>query len=318
MTARTVIHLGGAKTASTTLQTAVLSHAPAIYHFGEGGDGVTTIAEERVIRALLNEDEALCDFGEVSELFERHRQLAGDRTLVFSSADVLLANRPTVVASRLRELLGADVELLLVVRNQLSALSSLYSGHGAWLKPAPQPYFRRFVPFADWLDFQWLSPATSALGSFAYWEQLQPFISAFGGERLRLVPFEQLVKGDASAWGTVGELFELGGQEAWQLFSADRQRERISVWQKRYGQVASLVRPFSSTPDVRVTQGRITNALARGPRFTPQWPVGMEERISGFYRAGNGLLSGRFNLRLGDLHYPMPLNGSELTSLRGE
>jgi hypothetical protein len=305
MTARTVLHIGGAKTASTTLQTQVLLHAPCVHHFGEGNDGVTTLAEEHLLRALLSEDESLFDFAELEGLFRQHREVAGDSTLVFSSADVLLANRPTIAAARLRALLGTDVDVLLVVRNQISALSSLYSGHGAWLKPAPVPYYRRFVSFPDWLDFQWLSPSSSVLASFAYWEQLQPFIAEFGRDRICLVPFETLVKGDAEVWTTVGELFGLKSDEAWRLFCSDHQRERISVWQKRYGQLASFAGPMWPAPDARETSGPITRRLARGPRFVPEWPAGMEERIRAHYRRGNAALEKEFALGLAYLGYPV-------------
>ena len=305
MTGRTVLHIGGAKTASTTLQTAVLLQASTIHHFGEGGDGVTGPDDERIIRSLLNDDAYLCDYSEVESLFRRHRKLAGGATFVFSSADVLLANQPTVAAARLRALLGADTDVLLVVRNQLSALLSLYSGHGAWLKPAPAPYFRHFVSFQNWLELQWLDPSTSALASFAYWEQLQPFIAAFGREQVKVVPFERLVLGDKQTWATVADLLGLESQLAWQLFSADRRRERISLWQKRYGHVASVLRPFSSVPDIRRTGGPLTSLLARGPRFVPKWPTGMETRIRTHYGPGNSVLNGEFALGLAEFGYPM-------------
>jgi hypothetical protein len=305
MSQRTVLHIGGAKTASTTLQTAVLQQSPTVHHFGEGGDGVTTPAEEPLLASLLNDDECLFDFKEVEAMFRRHRDLAGEGTLVFSSADVLLANRPTVVARRLHELLGSDVSVLLVVRNQISALSSLYSGHGAWLKPAPPPHYRRFVDFDDWLRFQWLRPSSSALASFAYWDQLQPFISEFGRERIALVAFERVVRGDEATWETVSELVGLSPERAWRLFSAERQRERISRRQMRYGRFASLALPFSSPPDVRIAAGPIGRYLARGPRFVPEWSEDMLDRIQRHYRKGNTALELEFSLGLPDLGYPV-------------
>jgi hypothetical protein len=305
MRQRIVLHIGGAKTASTTLQTAVLRQSPTVHHFGEGGDGVTTPSEEPLLASLLNDDECLFDFAEVEAMFRRHRDLAGEGTLVFSSADVLLANRPTVVARRFHELLGSNVSVLLVVRNQISALSSLYSGHGAWLKPAPPPHYRRFVDFEDWLRFQWLRPSSSALASFAYWDQIQPFISEFGRERITLVPFERVVSGDEETWETVSELIGLSPERAWRLFSADRQRERISRRQMRYGRLVSLALPFASPPDVRMVAGPIGKHLARGPRFAPEWSDDMLARIQRHYRKGNAAIEREFSLGLSDLGYPM-------------
>lgn len=304
MTQHAVLHLGGAKTASTTLQTTVFLRSPAIYHFGEGGDGVTTLTEEALLHSLLNDDEALFDFSEVEALFLKHREVAGDRTFVFSSADVMLANRPTTLAARLRSLLGPGVDVLLVVRNQFSALSSLYSGHGAWLKPAPSPYFRRFVKFDDWLRFQWLRASSSALASFAYWEQLQPFITEFGRERVTIVAFERLVSGDVETWVKVSELFGVTPEWAWRQFSGDQQRERISVRQKRFGQLASWMPPILSAPDVRLTAGTLAKHLAGGPRFVPEWPTEFLGGIRAYYGSGNAALEREFALGLADLGYP--------------
>jgi hypothetical protein len=304
---RTILHLGGAKTASTTLQTAVFLRALNIHHFGEGGDGITTAQEEFRLNHLLHDDESLFDYREVEDLFQRHRKLAEDRTFVFSSADVLLANRPTVLANRFYQLLGSETYVLLVVRNQVNALSSLYSGHGAWLKPAPEPHFRRFVRFDDWLRFQWLRPPSSALASFAYWEQLQPFIAKFGRERIKLVTFERLITGDESTWAILSELFGLGPKCAWDLFSTDRQRERISVNQVRYGRALGAMHPFVSAPDVRLVAGPIRKHLARGSRFVPEWKIDMLDQVQDFYRNGNTALEREFSLGLSDLSYPMDL-----------
>jgi len=304
-TQRTVLHIGGAKTASTTLQRTVFLKSPALHHFGEGGDGETTPSEEFLLASLFNDDECFFDFTEVTAMFRRHRDLAGGGMLVFSSADVLLANRPTVVARRLRDLLGADVSVLLVVRNQINALTSLYSGHGAWLKPAPAPHYRRFVDFDAWLRFQWLRPSSSALASFAYWDQIQPFISEFGRERITLVAFERVVQGDTATWESVSEILNVSPVNAWRLFSTEQQRERISTRQMRYGRLASLARPLSSPPDVRIAAGWMGRHLARGPRFVPEWSEEMLDRTRQHYGRGNAALEIEFSLGLSDLGYPV-------------
>jgi len=287
------------------MQTTVFFRSSTVHHFGEGGDGVTTSAEEGLLSSLLNDDEALFDFSEVEGLFLKHRETAGDRILVFSSADVMLANRPTMVAARLRMLLGQDLNVLLVVRDQCSALASLYASHGAWLKPAPPPYFRRFVEFDDWLRFHWLRSASSALASFAYWEQLQPFIAEFGSDRVTIVAFERLVSGDSETWARVSGLLGIDPEWAWSQFSGDRLRERISIRQKRYGQVVSWMPPVLPAPDVRLDAGVLAKHLAGGPRFVPEWPPEFLGRVRRYYGAGNAALEREFALGLADLGYPM-------------
>lgn len=301
---RVVLHIGGSKTASTSLQKGLFLHAPHTHHFGEYGDGVTSIDEEAIVLSMLGVDDAFYDEEATRALFARHEDAAADGTLVFSSADVLHANQPHLAARRLLALVGPDADVLLVIRSQQSALASYYAGHGAWLKPAPRPYFRAFVSFDDWLAYQWLLLPDSRLRTFAYWEQVTAFVEAFGRERIHVVCFENLVRGDIDAWHEVGALVGLDGEGALALFQAEHQRERITERQLQYGRAMRLLLPFVSTPDVRHLHGPAGSALQGGSKFVPEWPASQLTRLAAFYSAGNSSLAADFGVPLGALKYP--------------
>jgi len=301
---RVVLHIGGSKTASTSLQNGVFLGAPSVHHFGEFGDGVTTVEEDRIIRSLLEVDDAFLDPSEIGDVFLRHAARAAGGTLIFSSADVLHANQPTQVAHRLAQFAPDDVTVLLVVRNQRSALASYYSGHGAWLKPAPRPYYRAFVEFQDWLDHQWLQLPDSRLRTFAYFEQLRPFIEVFGRDSIRVLCFEDLVCGDRDSWRQMGELVGLEAGEAESLFRAEHQRERISERQLKYGRAMRLLLPLVTTPDVRTIGGRAESLLRGGSKYKPEWTSVELERLDDYYSSGNAELEGVFDLSLRRWEYP--------------
>ncbi len=301
---RVVLHIGGSKTASTSLQNGVFRHAPSVHHFGEYGDGVTTTVEDQILRSLLEFDEVFYDVEAVRGLFAKHFNYADGGTMMYSSADVLHANQPTLVAHRLHQLVGDEATIFVVVRNQQSALASYYAAHGAWLKPAPRPYYRAFVSFDDWLDQQWLLLPDSRLHTFAYWEQLAPFIKVFGRDRVQVISFENLCCGHMDSWSEIGKLVGLGAEEALSLFRAEHQRRRITKRQLRYGRAMRLLLPFVATPDVRAVRGRIATVLNAGDKFDPSWSPGQLERLAGLYGTGNNHLQRTFDLPLETWNYP--------------
>lgn len=302
--ARSVLHIGGAKTGSTTIQASVLSHFASIHHFGEFGDGITTLPEETLVRSLLEADDQYYNEALVQELFQRHLQESAGRTFVFSSADVFLACRPQQAASRLLGLMQETPRVLLVVRNQISAIESYYSSHGAWLKPAPRPYFRAFVPFNEWFSFEEGVPYASVKRAFDYWGQLMPFVDRVGVERTTVVAFEDLVTGSISAWERVSDCLGVDSKEAWGSFRRHHRRDRVTRGQLAFGRLAGFMLPWVSTPDVRTLSGPLGNRLRRGGKFMPKWSQRQLELLFDWFSVGNCALDQAFGLDLGRHGYP--------------
>lgn len=301
---KTLIHLGGPKTASTTMQRAVFGNLPEVFHFGEYGDGVTSQQDESIFRSLWELDDQFFNSSVVEHLIDTHLNSAGSRRPIFSSADVFLSNRPKLAAERFRHFFGTDIDILLVVRHQADALVSFYSGHGAWLKPAPRPYFRAFVPFTSWFDFQSLLLPDSKLFTFSYWDQLCPFIDIFGINRIHIVLFEELVNGSGNSWTTFANLIGENAVVLQTHFNSERARERPYRRQALAGQLLSYVLPIIDMPDIRNFDGLPGRFLKRGRPFTPLLSKSQRSAIDDYYSQGNLLLSRNFNLDISKWGYP--------------
>lgn len=311
MSSSTVLHIGGAKTASTSLQRGLFGQTSGLRYFGELGDGSTTASENEIVRSLLEDDDAFYICGNAESLFARYLDDSGDGILIFSSADIPLASHPALIAKRLRALVPDPVTVLLVVREQRDALASFYSGHGAWLKPAPKPYYRRFVSFDDWLRYLWVEPGRRTLRAFSYWDQIRPYIEIFGLANVRVLPFEKVVRGDASAWADLGALTHTEANVALQRFRGYHERNRVTSRQMRFGRMMRWSPPMVSMPDIRSIDGSLGRFLRGGDRFEPTWRPESATDIDTYYSSGNRALSEHFHLALRDLGYPTSRAGSD-------
>jgi Sulfotransferase domain len=299
-----IIHIGGPKSGSTTLQRAVFSNLEGIYHFGEFGDGVTSVSDESVIRQIFYCDEQFYNEDLVLKTIEKHQRAASGRNLVFSSADVLIFNRPTLSATRLAQLFGTDSKILLIIRNQFDALMSYYVGHGAWLKPAPRPYFRAFTEFTNWFEYQLLNLEYSRLSTFSYWHQISPFAQIFDRENVHVIIFEELVNDVESAWTRLAALLGKDELEIGNLFRSQRFRERPSERQVKLGRLAAFLLPVIDQPDVTAPAGIFGQFLRRGRSYNVKLNQTQRDQLNSFYAEGNRTLADVFELDLASYGYP--------------
>jgi len=299
-----IIHIGAPKSASTTLQHEVFANTEHLYHFGEFGDGTTSIEDDFVIRGMFDCDDQFYCPEDTQQIIDKHYQIAGDRKVIFSSADVLTFNRPKLAASRLEAHFGVDVKILLIVRNQFDALVSYYAGHGAWLKPAPKPYFRAFVSFTEWLEYQKLHLSESKLRTFSYWEQISPFGQVFGDKNVHVVLFEDLVNKVDSSWRILGELFDAREQDLARLFHSRKMRERPSKRQLSFGKLTSLLVPMIEMPDIRYIGGPLGRFLNGGAPFSVSLSESQRRFLDNYFGEGNSKLADAFRLSLASHGYP--------------
>jgi hypothetical protein len=299
-----LVHIGGPKSASTTLQRAIFANLAHAYHFGEYGDGNTSEEEDAVFRKIFDFDDQYYSDDQTRQVIEKHVRRAAGREIIFSSADVLAFNRPTLAAIRLRALFGDGVQILMIIRSQFDALVSYYVGHGAWLKPAPRPYFRAFVPFAEWLEYQKLGLSDSKLRTFSYWDQITPFCRIFGETNVHIIPLEDLTGNLEPAWKTLSHLTGAGEPDIRARFQSRKERERPSIRQVAIGRLASFLVPVVHAPDIRNIKGAIGNLLSGGASFSVALNENQRVFIGDYYRDGNLNIGNTFGLNLARHYYP--------------
>ena len=158
---RQLIHIGGNKTASTSLQRRLFAKHPGIQYLGEDCEGYTEL--RTILDSLVADDDSHFNFETAKELFSgRFNVRNKDATCVYSNEDIMTSFLPSVCAARLKALLP-DAHVVMVIRNQLSVWPSWYANHGAYLKNVPRRYWKQHVGFDEWLDYCFSFPTRTPL-----------------------------------------------------------------------------------------------------------------------------------------------------------
>ena len=172
---KSVIHIGANKAASTTLQSSLFRGSPNLHYIGQEAVGFADYAH--LIDSLINSDDSIYQPELLAQLLDRSQICSKKNVLLFSDEDVMTGRLPQICAARLKQLLP-DAHILMIIRNQLTAIPSFYLNHGAFLSPAPAAHYRRHVEFDDWFGFNQQFSKYSVLPSFDY-EFFEKFIRVY-------------------------------------------------------------------------------------------------------------------------------------------
>ena len=201
------IHVGFAKTATTTLQLQVLARHPGLVYVAgsdRGGANGGAVAMIKLRTALRLPDGAGFDLEarrrrhaeEVAPLALSGKPLLlSDEDFSFQGAldDGLEAQRVVsrvAKAERLRAVVG-PAQVVLVVRQPLDWVRSLYlqklRGYGK--------KYRRIALFGDWLAAHWerRDELASHVSNLRYFELANAYAELFGRENVAVLAYEQLV-----------------------------------------------------------------------------------------------------------------------------
>lgn len=300
-----VIHIGANKTASTTLQRSLFRSNPALQYLGEDGDGYADYAP--LVNALVNDDDLFYPATECKALFSSNAAQAGDRTFLYSNEDVMTSRVPLICAKRLQGLMP-DAEILLVMRNQQTAVPSFYANHGTFLKPAPPSYFRRHVAVDDWIAFQTMFGKYGALASFRY-DQFESIYSALFGGRMHILLFEEFVSDRRAFIEKLCAILKLNPEAALQSLQSSHERRRFTGRMLAYNRFRTSFfwgieftkyLPFGGTL-ARMLDG----FLSRGAPAKIAVSPATRKKIHDLYCEGNSRLAEKYNLPLAHYGYPM-------------
>ncbi|MEJ8569229.1 hypothetical protein [Elongatibacter sediminis] len=190
---RTYAHIGQPKCASTALQTRFFAVHPELYHLGSGyrGDIGKYIDRDvaRVVESgLRHQKDFLWNAGDARKVMARHSAAATGATAIGLSCEFLgftLGNEidVTTKARRLRQMLGDDGRIVLVFREQMSLLQSLYT---ELVKGGYPGSYRRF------LEYTWLFQDRNWCLDFCHDRLLACHAEVFGRDRVIALPYELL------------------------------------------------------------------------------------------------------------------------------
>lgn len=220
-----IIHIGANKTASTTLQRALFANHTGLHYLGEDGNGYHNYKD--IVNSMVLDDDLYYQEAQCVKLFKDALSKKTDKTFIYSNEDVMTSNIPTLCAKRLKGLMP-DAKVLLVIRNQFTAIPSMYVNHGAFLKPAPPSYYRKHVGFSDWMQSEMMFIKYGHLASFFYSKLISVYEDLFGMNNIHILMFEDFIYNKEQFIRDLSAILDIDYNESMSLIHKRHERRRIT------------------------------------------------------------------------------------------
>ena len=192
------------------------------------------------LNSLVSEYDIHFSYEAARELFKNFVSSCGEKTALYSNEDIVTSRVPTQCARRLKEFLP-DAEIMVVIRNQLTAIPSMYANHGAYLKMVPRRYWRRYVSFDDWMNYCTTFIKYSALDGYFYHRILDVYASLFGKKDIHILLYENLVNNKEGFINDLSRILRIDAKEASKHLNGKRERRRNTRRELRYHQIRSSI-----------------------------------------------------------------------------
>lgn len=212
--ARVLVHVGLPKTGTTSLQQLLFERSANIRYFGQTNLWSDPEAKSVLRAMLLDGENVAAARAIVADALRTHQAVViSDEALTFGEF-MLRATRwpvvsaPSATAARIRDLLGEDTDILIVLRDQADWLQS-------WHRQGLKTGKYAETEFQRWLDKDLGPIATAKLFDLLRYDRLyQAFRDVFGADRVHLRWFEDYADRYDDLAAEVAELIGLDGTEA--------------------------------------------------------------------------------------------------------
>ena len=303
----TIIHIGGNKSGSTSLQRRLFSKHPHIRYLGEDCERYSEL--KPLLDSLVADDDSYYDLTQTKDVFSKRFGVEnGARTCVFSNEDIMTSSIPSVCAARLRVLMP-DAQIVMVIRNQLTAWPSWYANHGAYLKNVPPRYWKRHVTLNEWLDYCFNFPKDTPVEAMNYERFLKIFQREFPGSQIQVLLYEDLVNKPAEYYKQWATLLDISDEDVLSYMSNHAERRRYSGRRMLYDRWVSRL---SSIPGFKDFQTALHHSipgvngwLNSGPPAKIELPEMWKHRISDYYGRTNASVKEITGLDLARYGYPL-------------
>lgn len=304
---KTIIHIGGNKTASTLLQRRLFSKHSNIQYLGEDCENYDVL--RNLLDSLVGDDDSYYDEDRTREMFNACLLDAEPNVArVYSNEDIMTSALPSVCAGRLKRLIP-DASVVMVIRNQLTTWPSWYANHGAYLKQVPRRYWRCHVDIGEWLEYCFSFPKKTPVEAMNYERFYEMFASLYGTENIHVFMYEELVSNPQGYYGRWAELLGMPVGDILERVASHKERPRNSARRMRFDRWASRWSLFSRGAAFHSSVGRTFPPLLRwlesGPPADISLPCDWGAKICDYYRDANSRLAARTGLDLGHAGYPV-------------
>ena len=304
---RSIIHIGGNKTASTTLQRGLFAADMRIRYLGEDCDGYADLLP--LLDSLVQDDDSFFDESATAAMFAQRFGGGGGSVCVYSNEDIMTSRLPTVCGQRLKKLMP-DATVVMVMRNQLTAWPSWYANHGAFLTWVPRSYWRRPVTLEEWLDFCFAFPKRTPVEALNYFRFFRMFADLFGADRVKVLFYEELLEDPARYYARWDELLGLPTGQAFKALQGKAERRRNSARRLAYdhwkAKAAALVPGFAAVEDALMKAlPEFARWIDDGAPARIELPDSWKARIRDYYASTNAQLADLVGPDMARYGYPL-------------
>ena len=304
---KTIIHIGGNKTASTTLQRGLFAADKRIRYLGEDCEGYAELRP--LLESLVQDDDSFFDEAATATMFARRFGGEGGAVRVYSNEDIMTSRLASVCAQRLKKLMP-DATVVMVMRNQLTAWPSWYANHGAFLTWVPRRYWRRPVKLEEWLEFCFAFPKRTPVEALNYFRFFRMFADLFGADRVKVLFYEELLEDPERYYARWDELLGLPAGEAFKALHGKAERRRNSARRLAYDHWRA--KAAAAVPSLAAAEGALMKALpalarwiAAGAPARIELPDAWKTRIRDYYATTNAQLADLVGPDMARYGYPL-------------
>jgi len=307
---KTYIHIGYPKNASTTLQTDIFPSIEKACYLGRlygSKKGFITTDVQEAMHSVAMSDSVDFSQGNVREKIQKSIQtFAGESDKLIVSWEAFSNNVTDrgLMAERLKELFP-DARILVVIRNQMDALRSMYAflvrERGGNINVS---YGRPSVrSFERWITDQEAFLPRSFLLTLRYNEFISHYWKLFGKDKVTVLLFEELVHSPDKFFDKLARYFDVENIDYARTSSAPKRNKSPS------GKALSYYRLRSRLPNVELSkylpaivsqQWHKFLSSSSGKHAAPELPLAMQERVMNMYREGNRKLQQDLQINLAD------------------
>jgi hypothetical protein len=294
------IHIGPGKTGTTFLQNIVLGQCDDIVVAGRPNNKRPEY--QKFYHAVTREEDEVAALATIKSFVEA--QASSGKPVVLSDETLALAPMWTVVADRLAGVVP-EANILLTIRNQLTAIPSYYSNHGRSLMNVPDSYRGRFVGLAPWFDHAVRNGQNDYIKALDYRALASTFLRYFP-DRVHVLTYETMIKDKT----TFGDQFSdlIGADIRGLMASTARVNPRQSTRALHYQKLRSKLMPsvhFTKLPFVAPLRPLAERFLKGGASIEVDLSDEQKSVIRYRYAASNAWMQEHFSIDLERQGYPL-------------
>jgi len=292
---RSILHIGGNKTASTLLQRRLFAKHPKIGYVGEDCSNYEAFKND--IDNFIHEDDSIYQYKKINKIFDETK--SNKDIFIFSNEDIMGTRHPSVTARRLKSHMP-EAKVVMVLRNQKTALATWYVNHGSFLKPVPKKYWRKYVELSDWLSYCFAFPHITVIDAMNYEKYYKIFAKEFGEDNLYIILYEDLLKNKDRYYKQWSDLLGLDTKEISSCLEGRTERKSLTWLEFKLHQLSGTSIIIS-----KLITFIVNPLLSRGSSAKITLPKKWQNKVHDYYSEGNSILNKRFNLNLEKYNYPL-------------